>query len=357
MSGSNFRAAYLDATQTGNTSFKKPSIRRTSALSFKAPLKDSFSEKNSSSFQLRKECAKGGKSLQNFQPRKPAAQSNESPSLQHAVPPKDSQSMSQNQGTSSLRKSRLRVSKAWERPEEGKLLGLWQQYEEVWFGIHCETVSPLLEDFPLPTITKSLNDVSEHSIDKPETPPQKPATAENKKRGYRIRLVPNKLKEIDKDLVPCLHCKERKRKGMYLGCRHYFCRDCLRYQVQSHIEQMKVPMKCMVPDCRYELESPEIMKNVSNSENVMKYFDLIVADFVKRRPHLMIQCFTEGCKYVVDMTKMKQKNILKCPRCKVNYCIPCHKPFKRGHTCEDLNNCELHSHPADVRVAQSCSFQ
>lgn len=336
---SNFQASTLRpvASHSKLNSSSVPPARRFSAYNSKTPSKDRLHPRDSSSFQHSAEALR--KTLPADTPKgrpvasQPIAHSN------FMKIPKYHQFMNRTQGAPFIRRSQLRVPKIWEHPEETKFRGLWQQFEDLWFGIHSDWVAPLLEDFPLPTITKSLNDVSESSQEKPDLSKETLTPQPDKKRKeYQIRLLSNKLKKIEQDLIPCDHCKERKRRGTQIECKHYFCRDCLRDHVQSHIDHMKVPIKCMVPNCNHELNRVEIVKNASNSEHVMKYFDLNVADYVRRRPHKMIQCFTDGCKHVIDLTRLRAKNVFRCPSCKFTYCIACHKQIKRGHACEDLNN-------------------
>lgn len=244
-----------------------------------------------------------------------------------------------------VRRANPRVSKVWQHPSELKMRGLWQQYEDEWFRIQFELVVPLFDAFPLP-VTKSLNDLPqsmEEIKDEPEEPVQE--VLEKQPKDSRTNLLSTKLKKIEEDLIPCSKCKEKKRKGARISCDHYFCRECLRDHIQDHIDNMKVPIRCLIPECHYELERKEIVKHAANSENIMKYFDLNVTDFVNRRPHKMVLCFTPGCKCVIDMSKSKMKNMFRCPRCKSTYCLACHQPMKKGHSCEDANVAESMKDP------------
>jgi len=331
----------LNATHANFASSSVPPGRRISVFSYRTASKERLLSNTSSSQHLHQESGKKARFGETPKERNVASQPIETSSLMKVT---RYNQFNQTQGAVPFRKSKLRVAKIWQHPEENKFRGLWQQFEEVWFGIHSESVMPLLEDFPLPTITKSLNDLSE-KIEKEEVPPESTQLPEKKKKEYQIRLLSNRLKKIEQDLIPCAHCKERKRRGTFMRCKHYFCRECLKDHVQTHIDQLKVPIKCLIPDCNHELEKAEIIKNASNSDQVMKYYDLNVSDFVRRRPHKMIQCFTDGCKHVIDLTRTRFKNQFKCPCCKIAYCIACHKVMKRGHACEDANNHEAMNGP------------
>lgn len=247
--------------------------------------------------------------------------------------------ISQAEATQPLRKSSFRSSRVWVHPHERKMRGMWDIYEDVWFGIRFESVVPLLHEFPLPP-------PKVHSLPSPVEEIKHPVeevvleVPEKKPKEYKIRVLSSKIKKIEDDILPCLKCKGKKRKGARISCGHYFCRDCLRDHIQDHIDHMKVPVKCPLTDCGYELERMEIVKHAANSENIMRYFDLNVTDYVNRRPHKMVQCFAPGCKCVIDISKNKNKSIIYCARCKLSYCMACHKPVKKGHSCEDANTAE-----------------
>lgn len=328
-----------NASQSKLNSSSLPPTRRVSVFSSRTPSKDRLHPKDSFSAQHHSEAFKKTP-VDTPKERKVASQPE---NFNAPRVPKYHHFMNQTQGAAPIRRSKLRVTRVWQHPDDLKFKGLWQQYEDLWFGIHSESVEPLLEEYPLPTITKSLNDVSEphEHQDKVALTPQ----PEKKRKEYQIRLMSNRLKKLEEQFIPCAHCKEKKRRGVEMRCKHYFCRECLRDHVQSHIDQLKVPIKCMVPDCHHELDRAEIIKHASNSENVMKYFDLNVTDYVRRRPHKMIQCFTQRCKHVIDITRLRIKNQFKCPSCHIAYCIACHKQVKRGHACEDSNNLESMNGP------------
>lgn len=334
----NQRSVRPNVSHQRRGSQNKPPLRRPSALSSKSPLNDQLLDQRPwITFYHAKEPPKENRS---FDIAKTTCQPNEKSVSSGVLTEKVS--LNHTQDTALAPHSQKRKSQVWTHPSEQKFRGLWQQYEDIWFGIHSGLVKPLLADFPLPTTKKPIDIINDPVRERREvlTEENEPVATEKKPKEFKIRQLSCKTKKQADDLMACGHCKQKKRRGVYIDCGHYFCRDCLRDHIQSHIDNMKVPIRCLYQGCSYELTRLEIVKNASNSENVVKYFDLNITDFVKRRPHQMVQCFTEGCKYVVDMTKTKSKNAINCPNCKVNYCIACHKPMKKGHSCEDQNNLE-----------------
>lgn len=242
--------------------------------------------------------------------------------------------------------------------EEFKMIGLWDQYEDIWFDIQSSSVLPLFSELSLPKFKNSVKYKRMlHQIpmeDKPREISVAFTPILQKQKPYQIRLLKSKLKTIEEDLLPCDNCNKKKRKGMQLGCKHYFCRDCIRGHVQTHIQELKVPVKCLSENCKYKLERTEIISNAADSASVMRLFDAIVADNAKRRPDQFVLCFTDNCKYLFDLKRQKDKQSIRCPRCHKNYCIACHNILKPGHHCEDSNEAkEMENHERRTLVFAS----
>lgn len=216
-------------------------------------------------------------------------------------------------------------------PRNSKMKGIWDQYQDSWFNIQSETLNPLFLDLPTPRQVKSLNDLNTHVPEK--------IIAENQANLSRTQYKSNSKKYKDlnnSDLETCEGCKTKKRRGIRIGCNHFVCRECLQSHIKKQIEAEKIQIKCVKNGCTYHLDKAEISKNASNTEVVKKYYDLCVSKYVERNPHQLVQCFTQGCGYVVDLTKLKHKEILNCSRCKINYCMRCHKIAHPGRQCADM---------------------
>ena len=204
-----------------------------------------------------------------------------------------------------------------------KLLGIWDQYSGIWFNIHSKNIDPLLAEFPLPKkqvapVTRSATK-SERLIINQERP----------------KKVLKKPRSADGDVPMCLKCTKKKRRGVVLGCKHYFCKECLHEHFKKHLEERKSPVKCMVPDCKYIFEKYELIKIAQSSEEVRSFYEMNVANFVEKRPNQLAQCFGYNCGYIVDISKLKDKSILNCPRCKKNYCMSCHQIAHPGSECRE----------------------
>lgn len=209
-----------------------------------------------------------------------------------------------------------------------KLDGIWDQYSECWFDIQCKALLPLFVEIPSPKSSKSLSIPEAKSS-------QGPAAAQPKSfRIYKCNY--KKFLERDNEVIEtCQGCLNKKRKGVRLGCNHFVCRECLQAHIKKHVEMERVPIRCMKQGCKYELDKAEVNKYAASTEIVKKYANLSVTKFVEKNPHMLVQCFTPGCGYVVDLSKLKQKDVLNCARCKTNYCMTCHKQAHPGTPCDD----------------------
>lgn len=216
-----------------------------------------------------------------------------------------------------------------EREEPKKMQGIWDQYQDSWFNIQCQQLDPFFKELPTPKKVVSLNDL--------DAVKPKPVVQSLPNLG-RTQFKSNyqKFKDMDNPgLETCEGCNTKKKKGIHIGCGHFSCRECLQSHIKKNIEAEKIQIKCLRKGCKYELDKTEINKYAKDTETVKKYSDLCVAKHVEKNCHLLVQCFTPGCGYVVDISKLKQKEILVCSRCKCSYCMRCHKPAHGTTPCDD----------------------
>jgi hypothetical protein len=216
-----------------------------------------------------------------------------------------------------------------DREEPKKMQGIWDQYQDSWFVIQCQQLNPMFMELPTPKRVRSLCDLD--AVKQKEIPQIQP-----KENRTQYKSSYQKFKDMENPVMEtCEGCNTKKRKGIHIGCNHFMCRECLQSHIKKNIEQEKVNIKCMRKGCKYELDKTEINKYAANTEIMKKYADLCVSKYVEKHPHQLVQCFTPGCGYVVDLSKLKQKEVLNCSRCKNNYCMRCHKPVHTGAPCDD----------------------
>lgn len=209
------------------------------------------------------------------------------------------------------------------------LEGVWQQYEGIWFDIHSQGMGPMFQDFPTPKAKTTDNIPDRLPKNMPtSTRARNPVTAQWKKPKFLGG-------DDDDDLILCLKCKKKKKKGVYLGCMHFFCKECLYTHFKKHLDEKKIPVKCMATNCKYDIQRNELVKIAHNSEEIKAFYDMNVTRFVEKRPHQLVQCYTPGCGYVCDLSKSKDKNTLPCPRCNKSFCIRCHQTAHPGVACEE----------------------
>ena len=210
-----------------------------------------------------------------------------------------------------------------------KMKGMWEQYSERWFDIQCKNLVPLFMEIPLPKKKLTLENLDTKQ-DK-ET-----GSTQTKEFRHTYKCSYWKYKEMYNDkLETCEGCKAKKKKTIHLECSHFVCRECLCSHIKKQVEMEKIPVMCLKKGCNHALDKLEINKYAPNTEIVKKYYDLSVTKYVEKHPNQLVQCYTPGCGYVVDLSKMKQKEILHCSRCKTSYCLRCHKPMHAGMNCED----------------------
>ena len=221
------------------------------------------------------------------------------------------------------------VSSAVYTIEGQHLAGMWQQYEGIWFDIHSQGMGPILGDFPTPKPGRSASANPGNFTQSSLT-----STTKTKQVISAKWKKPKFLGDDEDDLILCSKCKKKKKKGVYLGCLHIFCKECLYDQFKKHLDEKKVPVRCMATNCKYEIQRNELVKIAHNSEEIKAFYDMNVTKFVEKRPHQLVQCYSPGCGYVCDLAKAKDKNVLVCPRCKKNYCMRCHQLAHTGE-CEE----------------------
>lgn len=216
-------------------------------------------------------------------------------------------------------------------------VGIWDQYQDIWFDIQCSLLEPLFFHIEDPKSIKTTLYLRETTF-KRNGPLSAPKALGTPKKAFQIRRVISKVKQIEDDLLTCENCFQKKRKGMHLECRHYFCKDCVRGHISRHVEQLKFPVKCLKENCEYCLKQSELLTGAPSSESLVKLFDAMIADNIRRRPDQFVLCFTENCKFLFDLKKQKSKHSIRCPRCQKNYCLACHGIIKKNHHCEDANS-------------------
>lgn len=219
-----------------------------------------------------------------------------------------------------------------QRYEKVKFSGMWEKYEEIWFDIHSSEVNPLFCDMPTPKAK-----VYSRSVDpKPrvQTQPVLPDQPEKKAFVFPKSYVIKVLRD-DPFGRPCEKCHQKVRKGFTLGCKHFYCKPCLHSNLKTHLEQKIIPIRCCNITCQYHLEKSEIMKLVANTEEVQQFYELFMTKYVDKNPHLVARCFTNGCGYVVNLQRLKNKNVFHCSRCQKTYCIKCHEYMHWNRDCRE----------------------
>mgnify|MGYP000936583384 CR=1 FL=1 len=202
--------------------------------------------------------------------------------------------------------------------------GVWEVYHDHWFDIQSRSLQPLFTELPSPQ--RTFPESPKLQKLPPILQPQ-PVTVCNAK----LKKVP----VSDKVLRMCDACNGKKRRGSHIGCAHFICRDCLQGHIKKHVGSRKIPIKCPKAGCKYHLDHQEVNKYAGNTELVRRHYELCVSTYVEKNPHQVVQCYTQGCGYVINLTKLKQKDVLDCPRCKKAYCIRCHKLAHRNPSCTD----------------------
>lgn len=221
-------------------------------------------------------------------------------------------------------KLRSNLHKTWNHTNKPYAKGSWQQAEDGANDFQSQEILAMLEEFA-PNFKKD-------ALKKTESDP-KSDELHKKKHHLHQKLGP-KAKYAREHLIPCSHCTQKGRKGTYLGCKHYYCFECLEKCIQKHLDQLRMPIKCMFPDCGYELTRAEMINYAANPQEVIKYLDYHVAEAIKSRHDKVIHCFARGCTALINIAKCREKNIITCPSCKMKCCLTCHRRFAEGHNCE-----------------------
>ena len=204
--------------------------------------------------------------------------------------------------------------------------GLWDVYEDKWFDIQSKNLRPLFVEIPSPS--KQMR-----------VPPKLQLPLTNSQQQLQHAVSKTKLKKIDDDsdifFRKCDICTQKKKRGSQVRCGHFVCRDCLQNHIKKELDLRRIPIKCPKGGCKHHLDNQEINKFAPSTELVRRHYELSVATRVEKNPHQLVQCYTQGCGYVVNLTKLKQKDQLDCPRCKKSYCIRCHKLSHKSPTCSE----------------------
>lgn len=204
-----------------------------------------------------------------------------------------------------------------------KFRGVWDVYQDNWFDIQSRSLNPLFMELPTPS--KMV----------PGSPKFQQLPVINQAQPKSIRPRARKVVNLEMYLRTCDACNTKKKKGVQLRCYHFVCKECLQSHIKKQIELEKVPIRCPRAGCKYQLDHQDINKHAATTELVKRHYELCVSSYVQKNPHQLVQCYTQGCGYVINLGKLKQKDQLDCPRCKKVYCIRCHKLAHGNRPCDE----------------------
>ena len=207
--------------------------------------------------------------------------------------------------------------------------GIWDQYEEIWFDIHSAGLTPFFDDIPMPEVKPPI--IRTPLYQEVQTTPirvQKP-----KNQLFRIRMWKPEDDLLADKCVLCVH----KWGKVYFSCGHLFCKECVQTHLKKHFSQKLLLIMCPNPKCKYELSKQEIIKNTRTVELIKQYFELSVSRHATAHPNRFTVCFTMNCGYLFDLSRLRKKDVLNCPRCKQNYCLKCHKQVHPGFLCDEIH--------------------
>ena len=219
-------------------------------------------------------------------------------------------------------KHRSNLHKTWNHADKLKSKGSWQNAEEGTNDFQSQDILTLLEEFA-PNFKRD-------SLKKTEGDP---TVDESLKKKHHLQHRKGKTAR-ENLILPCSHCHQKGRKGTYIGCKHYFCFECLEKCIQKHLDQLRMPIKCMFPDCIYELTRAEMIKYAANPQEVITYLDYHLPEAIKSRHDKVVRCFNKGCPAMINIAKCREKNTIACQNCKMKCCLTCRRRFAQGHNCE-----------------------
>jgi len=135
-------------------------------------------------------------------------------------------------------------------------------------------------------------------------------------------------------------------------CVHNFHESCLTEYLQSQIKDRKIPVKCPEENCKSEFTSLDL-KELLTPEDLEKFYQYSIDEFIKKNGRDMSYCPTAGCSYafILDPKEIK----LDCPSCGYQYCLQCHNEWHDGK-CERIETFIDVVRQLDLKACPACKF-
>lgn len=122
-------------------------------------------------------------------------------------------------------------------------------------------------------------------------------------------------------------------------CGHSYCKDCIKFQFQSHIESNEFPVCCSSDGCGENWALKDVMTMMEKNEYQLNVLvEKATSSFVAKNQKAYKYCTTPDCPIIYRVSKIETP--FTCPQCEMCVCTACDKQFHDDLTCEDAKRKE-----------------
>lgn len=122
-------------------------------------------------------------------------------------------------------------------------------------------------------------------------------------------------------------------------CGHSYCKDCIKFQFQSHIESNEFPVCCSSDGCGENWALKDVMTMMEKNEYQLNVLvEKATSSFVAKNQKAYKYCTTPDCPIIYRVSKIETP--FTCPQCEMRICTACDKQFHDDFTCEDAKRKE-----------------
>lgn len=154
----------------------------------------------------------------------------------------------------------------------------------------------------------------------------------------------NKIEKVQPQKMNCGIClDETPIEDIYImdECEHKFCKSCLCDYIKIKIKNGETDgILCPVLTCRREIQIRE-MTHLVSKEDMKKYEEFSLKKALSQMPNITY-CPNILCNDAIQVIG-NENHVMKCPSCKIIFCINCKVEYHEGMTCKEYEEWKVKS--------------